>query len=299
MGVCQERRPAHLHHHPADRPPLGGDVVGDGPRQACGLAPHLVPVLQVPLERRLPAARAGDVRRAEHARARQAAAEGDQPGAGGRSELGGEPPRVGRGELADRPDAQTREPLRGLRADAPECIGPAVAEDGEPVLLGEPVHARRLAESGGELRLQPVVPDADRAVEPGGVAHPALDRAGHGLGVVALDGEEGLVPAEYLDDRVEAPQHRHHPLGRLLVGLAVDGQEHRVGASACRRAQRQAGLHAELPRLVRRGAHHTALGRVAVAADDHGPTAQFGVAQHLDRRDELVEVHVQHPSGHN
>ena len=53
-----------------------------------------------------------------------------------------------------------------------------------------------------------------------------------------------------------------------------------------------------LPGLVGRGAHHAALGRVAVTAHHDGPPAQFGMPQHLDRRDELVEVHVQHPARH-
>ena len=38
--------------------------------------------------------------------------------------------------------------------------------------------------------------------------------------------------------------------------------------------------------------------RVAVAAHHDRTPAQFGMAQHLDRRDELVEVHVQHPTRH-
>ena len=50
--------------------------------------------------------------------------------------------------------------------------------------------------------------------------------------------------------------------------------------------------------LVGRGAHHAALGRVAVTAHHHGPPAQFGMPEDLDRRDELVEVHVQHPARH-
>jgi len=40
------------------------------------------------------------------------------------------------------------------------------------------------------------------------------------------------------------------------------------------------------------------LGGIAVTADDDGLTAQLGTAVHLDGRDELIEVHVQHPPAH-
>ena len=75
----------------------------------------------------------------------------------------------------------------------------------------------------------------------------------------------------------------------------VDRQEHRVGALAGRDPQRHAGADAELAGLVRRRRHHAALGRVAATADDDRQPRQLGAAQHLDRRDELVEVDVQHP----
>src|SRR5579859_234040 len=57
-------------------------------------------------------------------------------------------------------------------------------------------------------------------------------------------------------------------------------------------------MHAVRPGLVRRRADHAPLGRVTVAAHHYRPSAQFGMAQHLDRRDELVKVHVQHPPPH-
>ena len=56
------------------------------------------------------------------------------------------------------------------------------------------------------------------------------------------------------------------------------------------------GAHAVRPRLVRRGADHAALGRVAVAPDDDRPAGQLGLAEHLDSGEELVEVHVQDPA---
>ena len=51
-------------------------------------------------------------------------------------------------------------------------------------------------------------------------------------------------------------------------------------------------------RLVGRGGYHATFGRIAIAAHHHGPPTQLGMAKHLDRGDELVEVHVQYPEGH-
>ena len=73
------------------------------------------------------------------------------------------------------------------------------------------------------------------------------------------------------------------------------GRNTASGALAGRDPQRHAGADAVLPRLVGRRRHHAALGRVAVAADDHRQAGELGPAQHLDRGDELVEVDVQHP----
>ena len=57
-------------------------------------------------------------------------------------------------------------------------------------------------------------------------------------------------------------------------------------------------MHAVSARLVGRGGHDAALGRVPVAADHHGPPAQLGMPQHLNGSDELVEVHMQDPIPH-
>src|SRR5579859_6511076 len=57
-------------------------------------------------------------------------------------------------------------------------------------------------------------------------------------------------------------------------------------------------MNAVLARLVRGRAYHAPLGRVAVAADHDRPPPQLGMPQHLDRRDELVEVYVQYPPPH-
>jgi len=62
--------------------------------------------------------------------------------------------------------------------------------------------------------------------------------------------------------------------------------------------QAEAGVHSVPAGLVGGGGDHAALCRVAVPADYHRTAAQLGSPQDLDRRDELVEVDMQHPPGH-
>jgi len=56
-------------------------------------------------------------------------------------------------------------------------------------------------------------------------------------------------------------------------------------------------VHSALPGLVGGRRDNTALGRIAVSADDHREAPQLRMPQHLDRRDELIEVDVQDPTG--
>jgi hypothetical protein len=57
-------------------------------------------------------------------------------------------------------------------------------------------------------------------------------------------------------------------------------------------------MHAVRARLVGSSADHAALGRIAVTPDDDRATTQLGTAQQFDGRDELIEVHMQHPASH-
>ena len=57
-------------------------------------------------------------------------------------------------------------------------------------------------------------------------------------------------------------------------------------------------MHAVRTGFVRRRADHTALGRISVTTDDDRASAKLWPAKHLDGRDELIEVDVQHPRGH-
>jgi hypothetical protein len=279
---------------------LGGDLAGE----AGDLRLDLVPVLDVLLEGDLAAVRSGDVRTRVDLGVAPAPAKQHQPGTGHRAELGRQPVRVGGGELADRVDAETFELVDRLLADAPDHVGRSVAEQLVPGLRGQPEHAGRLAEAGGDLRLQLVLADADRAVEAGRLLDAGGEVAGEGFGVrrlvglVRLEADEGLIPAEHLHRGAGVPQHVHDHGRHLEVGGRVDRQENAVRAALLRGPQRQAGVDAEFARLVGGGRDHAPLGRVAVAADHDRLAAQLGVAQHLDGGDELIQINVQYPAGH-
>ncbi|BCO53386.1 hypothetical protein MINTM003_38270 [Mycobacterium paraintracellulare] len=94
----------------------------------------------------------------------------------------------------------------------------------------------------------------------------------------------------------QIPQQAHDFTGRRVVGGRVGGEEGRIRAAAGRRAQWHARPHTEFPGLV--GGAGDDLARFAgitAAADDDGQPGQFGATAQLDRRQELVEVHVQDP----
>jgi hypothetical protein len=119
------------------------------------------------------------------------------------------------------------------------------------------------------------------------------------VGVVQVSSDVRLVPSPYLDGMPEIAQQAHHLLGRLVVGVGVQRQEGRVGAFPGRGAQRHAGVHTEFPRRIRRACHHFAwFVRIAVTADDDRQAREFRITTHLDGGLELVEVDVQHPTGH-
>ena len=123
-----------------------------------------------------------------------------------------------------------------------------------------------------------------------------LMTAASALGVARAHPEVRLVPAEHLDRDAERAQDGHDLLGGLVVGLPIRRQEHGVGTATPRLAERHARVHAELPGLVRGGGDDLAGPTgVAVTADDHRSAGQLGSAPHLDRRQEVVEVDVEHP----
>ena len=151
----------------------------------------------------------------------------------------------------------------------------------------------------------PVAVLASRRVSPMPTAHDSwvsrehgrLDVGGQPSRVVGGRADERLVPAPDLDGDGERAQRGHHLGGGGVVRRLVGRQEHAVRAAAQRLGERHAGVHAEGPGLVRRRGHHLPRPpRVAVAADDDGQAGELGPPAHLDGRQELVEIDVQHPA---
>ena len=218
------------------------------------------------------------------------------PQTGGRPERRGEKRWVGCGEVGDGGDAQRGKPFGGLRTDAPERVDAAVTHHRHPVLLGEREDARGFAESGGDLGALLVVADAHRTRQPRLGGDDGADAFGQLEGVGHVGTQVGLVPAPHLQRVAQVAQQSHHLFGRFVVGVRVGRQERGVRAAARRGAQRHAGMHAELPRLVRSARDDLAwFGRITAAPDDHRQSDEFGVAPQFDRREELVEVDVQDP----
>ena len=161
--------------------------------------------------------------------------------------------------------------------------------------------AAGLAELGRDLGAHLVVADADRAVQPGRLEHRSL-----GACARSPPGRRSSTPRKHSSQPMtssttpgSARSADMTSVGCRLVGLVVDRQEDRVLRRLARGdLQRHPRSDAERTRLVRRRRHDGAFGRVAAAADDHRKPGELGSAQHLDRSDELIHVHVQHPVGH-
>ena len=75
----------------------------------------------------------------------------------------------------------------------------------------------------------------------------------------------------------------------------IDGQDHGVGHFPRRNAQRHSGTHAERPGFIGCGGHHRPFRGVAPTADNDRLARKLRPPEHFDRRDELVEIDVQHP----
>ena len=220
------------------------------------------------------------------------------PGAGVGSEARGEQVVVGAREFVHGVDPEFVELGRGLLPDAPQRLDGPRTHERRPLLAREPEHAPRLRERAPELGAMLRVAHADRAPQVGTLEHLALHLPGERLGIVGLHRHERLVPPEHLHDRRERPQGVHHARARLQVVVGVDREEHAVGTSLQRRAQRHRRPHAELTGFVGGGGDDPTLGGVAVTAHDHGLAPQLGMPEHLDRGDELVHVDVEDPAGH-
>ena len=158
-----------------------------------------------------------------------------------------------------------------------------------------------LAELGGQLGDELGAADADRGGQtPGGRGHRRLEvgdqqpQSGVGeldrsVGLGQVD--ERLVQRQRLHRGGQLPQDPHHLATGRSVGLEPAGQEGGVRRPPAGLVGRHGRADAEPTRLVRRRGHHATLAR---PADDHGLAAQRGLVALLDRREERVEVEVQH-----
>ena len=195
---------------------------------------------------------------------------------------------VGLLERADRREAHRREPLGGLRPDARDDPQRRARQPPARLLAAHRHEPLRLLEVGGDLRDQPVRPDADRDRDAGAVAHLGDQLAQHaqrllGVGHVGV----ALVEPDLLHDRQPLPDELPD-LARLRpVGLEVGRDEDRLRAQPARLGGGRRRADAELARLVRRGRHDRA--RPAPGHDDR-LADQLRAAQQLDRHVERVAV---------
>jgi len=211
---------------------VSSTVVGHRARQLVHRLARLVRGGEVLLEGRLAAVPARHPRAVVHRARPETLTELVVPDAHAGSELRDEGLDRRRGQLLDGADPEPGQPARHLRAHAPQLDRRAVTHDVEPVVRGESEDAGGLAELRGDLRAHLVVADADRAVQPRLSQHGPLRLPGKRFGVVRLGSEEGLVPADDLDDGPERAKGGHDLLRRSLVLCGVDRQEHGVGQLA-------------------------------------------------------------------
>ena len=240
----------------------------------------------------------GDVGRRVDRRGVDAATEPAVPRPHRRAEPVGQHLRLGRGELARRCGCRARRACAAvLRPIAPQRVGGPLPHHLEPVSRGEPEDAARLAEA--RWRSWPAA--CCRRCRPSSAAGSRSSTAARTSSAnasgssVSTPRKASSQPSTSTGTSKRA-QRVHHLRRRRVVGRWSTG---RNTASGHLRAAVRSGMpepDAERPRLVGRGGHHPALGRVAAAADDHRQAGQLGAAQHLDRGDELVEVDVQHPA---
>ena len=196
-------------------------------------------------------------------------------------------------------DAERGQPAGGPGADAPQRVGRAVAEEREPRLVGDPVDPGGLAELGGQLGLQLVLSNPDRAAR----ARSPRARAGGCRGRSPPD-RRCRRPTNASSQPSTSTTPPGRSAGRPSPGRTprrtplVGRQEHRLRAPCAAPSAWADRSARRTPAPRTRPCHHAALGRVAVAAHHHRAPTQLGSAQHLHRRDELVHVDMEHPAGH-
>ncbi len=133
-------------------------------------------------------------------------------------------------------------------------------------------------------------PDRDRQPDAAEDIEPELcgDRRGRAANPPKpADFEEGLVDRQPLDDRCRVVEDVEDIAARLRVGVHARGHHDGIGTQPQGLAPAHRGSDAEGLRLVARRHDDS-------AADDDRPAPQRGVVALLDRREEGVEVGVQH-----
>ena len=220
--------------------------------------------------------------------------------------------RIGARQFADAGNAQRSEFFAGLGADAVDLAHRQRPDARRDVVLIEQRQAVGLFEVGADFRQQLAGADGYRAGESGGVLHRLLDAACEALPVVGQVAQVDVdfVDAAIFDLRCDGRHGRLEQARVMAVGVEIDRQQDRVRRQFRRLHDAHGGEHAQRAGFVGRGGDDAAAGivaqaekaptavgqqlrlLVAAAADHHGQTAQFGVAQELDGCVEGIHVEV-------
>ena len=213
--------------------------------------------------------------------------------------------RLARQQVADRFDVHPLQPLRRLRADAPDAGDREWRERGEHVVGCDDGQAVGLFEIAREFGEELVGRDADGGGEALLVEDHPADVARDRRAVAeqprrAGDVEERLIDTDRLHLRREALEDVEDRFGDLANALPADGADDRVRTEAQRHADRHRASTAVDARLVAGRADHAArlLAGLGRPADEHGFAAQLGKIELLDRREERVHVDVENRAGH-
>jgi hypothetical protein len=204
-------------------------------------------------------------------------------------------------EVADEVDADPVQLVRRDGADARDDVHPHRPQQLDLAAGGHDPAAVRLRQLAGHLGHELGRRHADRGGE---ATRRGADRGAqvvdhllqahrvegrHAVGRPEVD--ERLVQGQRLDQRRQRPQPGHHQRTGLPVRPEPARQEGGVGAAPARLVRRHRRAHPEHPGLVRRGRHDAPLAH----APDHDRLApQRRLVALLDRREERVEVEVQH-----
>ena len=187
---------------------------------------------------------------------------------------------VGAGQIGDRLDPHSRQPLRGLRPDPGDQRRRPVADPVQHLLgrrtqspsglsRSDAIFASSLFSASPTEQTRPVRSRISAFSSPG----PRLRHSG------ARQVEVRLVDPDDLDPVAVAAQDGHHLAGDVQVGRAVAGYLDQVGAAAVRDRQRQRRVDPVAAGLVG-GGHDDAAGPVLAAGrDDHGLAAQLRPAR--------------------